>query len=172
MQGEGKLIAKDTLQFERIFLGTIEQVWEYLIDPKKRGKWFSKGTRGQKVGDEMIFIFSNSKLGTHPEPTPEKYKEFGDGFESKALITKWNKPNLLEIEWEGVVTFQLEQQKEKVKLTLTHEKLQDSKEARIGTLAGWHTHLDLLVDYLIGKETKGFWSVQLVREEEYAAKMD
>lgn len=169
MNTHGKLINPTTLQFERLLPGPIERVWEYITDADKRSKWFCGGTSGLNSGDEIEFVFYNSQLGSPVEQTPDKYKDYGDGFESKAVVIRANKPHLFEMEWEGVVTFELIAQGEMVKLTLTHEKLQDSKEARVGTLAGWHTHLDILVDQLHDKEPKGFWSTHMILEKEYSA---
>ncbi len=172
MNNYGKLIAPDTLQFERLLPGPIELVWEYLTDADKRSKWFCEGTSSHKPGEEIEFVFRNSQLGSPPEPTPDKYKEYGDGFESKAVIITSEKPNLYVIEWEGVVRFELEEQGDKVRLVLTHEKLQDSKETRVGTLAGWHTHLDILNDQLNGKESKAFWPAHMSLEDSYTSKVE
>ncbi|MEP1032390.1 SRPBCC family protein [Ekhidna sp.] len=171
MNKYGKLVAPTTLQFERLLPGPIERVWDYLTDAEKRAKWFCGGSTGLSPEDEIKFIFYNSQLGSPTKPTPEKYKDYGDGFESKAVVIRSEKPNLFVIEWEGVVTFALIEDGEMVKLTLTHEKLQDLKETRVGTLAGWHTHLDILVDQLNNRESKGFWSTHMDFEDEYASRL-
>ena len=119
----------------------------------------------------MKLVFHNSKLGSGNEPTPEKYQEFGDGFESIATIVDIDVPNRLVINWDnGIVTFKLEQLDAEVKLTLTHEKLPTDREQKIGTLAGWHTHLNILVDLLNNIDPKGFWSVHMQLEDEYGRK--
>lgn len=172
MNTNGKMISNHALQFERLLPGPIERLWEYITDADKRSKWFCGGSSGLNAGDEFKFVFYNSQLGSPPEPAPGKYKEFGDGFESRAVVVKAEKPFLFVIEWEGVVTFKLEEFGEMVKLTLTHEKLTDSKEARVGTLAGWHTHLDILVEVFNNREPKSFWSAHMALEDEYASKVD
>lgn len=171
MNTYGKLITPTTLQFERFLPGPIERVWEYITDAEKRSKWFCAGSSGLAPGDDIKFIFYNSQLGSPVEETPEKYKDYGDGFESQAIVVKSEKPNLFAIEWEGLVTFELTEEGKMVKLTLTHEKLQDSKETRVGTLAGWHTHLDILLDLFNNHESAGFWSTHMALEEEYASKI-
>ena len=172
MNTHGKLLDSQTLQFERLLPGPIERVWDYITDAEKRSEWFCGGTSGHQVGEGFTFVFHNSTLGHPPVPTPEKYKDFGDGFQSKAVVVKVDKPNLFVIEWEGIVTFKLEEVGEQVLLTLTHEKLQDSKESRVGTLAGWHTHLDILVTICTGQRPRSFWTVHMSFEDHYAKSVD
>ncbi|MEQ9403556.1 MAG: SRPBCC family protein [Cyclobacteriaceae bacterium] len=167
MNTYGKLVEPTTLRFERMMPGPIEKVWDYITDGEKRARWFAGGPTDLRAGGDMELVFHNSQLGSPSEPTPEKYKEFGDGFRSPAKILTCTPPVLFVIEWEGIVTFKLEEEGAGVKLTLTHEKLQDTKETRVGTLAGWHTHLDILVDRLNEVEPKGFWAVHMAHEKEY-----
>ncbi|MEM8895818.1 MAG: SRPBCC family protein [Bacteroidota bacterium] len=167
MEREGKLLDNRTLQFVRMLPGPIDRVWEYITDAEKRSKWFCGGSSGLAEGDKFKFVFHNSQLGSPPEPTPRKYAEYGDGFESEAVVVKAVKPHLFVIEWEGVVTFRLEEHDEQVKLTLTHEKLADSKESRVGTLAGWHTHLDILGEVLNDRVPNSFWSAHMAQEKAY-----
>ena len=171
MNEYGKLIAPTTLLFERIVPGTLEHVWEYLVDDEKRGKWFAGGPTHLVPGGKMELHFFNSKLSSTPDPTPEKYIEYGDGHKSEAEVVEFEKPKLLLIKWEdGLVKFELEKYEEnKVKLSLTHEKLQNTKEYRVGVLAGWHTHLNILSDILNNLEIKGFWTVHMRLEGEYEA---
>lgn len=167
MKKFGELIESNILRFERRLPGTIEQVWEYLVDEEKRGLWFAAGETDLVIGGEMKFVFKNSQFTNPPEPTPDKYKDYGDGFVSIAQVVKCEAPRLLVIEWEGLVTFELEQIEDEVMLTLTHEKLQDTKDTKVGTLAGWHTHLDILLDRLSNRTPKGFWGVHMDLESKY-----
>ncbi len=170
----GKLIDAQTLHFERILSGTRDQVWEYLVDYQKRSLWFAGGPTDLVSGGKMELIFRNSQFSKDPEPTPEKYKEYGDGFRSFATILEFEKPELLVIEWEeAIVRFQLvEVSVGQTKLTLTHENLKDDKKYRVGTFAGWHTHLNILVDRMNGNEVRGFWKVHMRLEEEYEKLLD
>ncbi|MEM6525091.1 MAG: SRPBCC family protein [Bacteroidota bacterium] len=167
MNNYGELINPTTLKFVRLLPGPIERVWEYLTDDHKRALWFAGGSTDLTPGGDMKLVFSNSQLSSPPDPTPEKYKDYGDGYVSQAKILRCEAPRLLKISWEGVVTFELEEIENKVKLTLIHEKLQDDNETRVGTLAGWHTHLDILFDKLNDKAPEGFWSVHMPLEDEY-----
>ncbi len=171
MNKYGVLIDSTTLQFERLLPGPIERIWEYLTDGDKRALWFAGGPTDLNAGGAMKLIFNNSKLSNPPDSTPEKYKEFGDGFVSEAKVLKCEPHTLFVIEWEGVVKFELEPHGDQIRLTLTHEKLKDDQEARVGTLAGWHTHLNVLDDRLNDVEPKGFWSVHMPLESEYADRL-
>ncbi len=171
MSKYGKIVEPNTLQFERLLPGAIGQVWKLITDAEKRALWFAGGPTDLQPGGEMQLVFRNSQFSP-PDPTPEKYKDFGDGFVSKATVLKCEPPHLFEIEWEGVVRFELEEADGHVKLTLTHEKLQDNKETRVGTLAGWHTHLDILFDRLNGDDPKKFWPAHMHLEKEYDQQVD
>ena len=171
MNEYGKLIDHTKLQFERLLPGSMDQVWEYLVDGEKRALWFAGGATDLQNGGKMALVFNNSQFSP-PDPAPEKYKEYGDGFVSEAVVLKSEPPHLLEIEWDGIVRFELEEVGDQVKLTLTHEKIEDKLETRIGTLAGWHTHLNILVDLISGNEVKKFWPVHMGLEEEYSELID
>ncbi len=168
MNKYGKLIERDTLQFQRLLPGPIDRIWQYLVDGEKRALWFAGGKADLKVGGKMELVFNNSQLSSPPDPVPEKYKEFQDGTLSSAEVLKIDPPQLLSIAWEGgVVTFELLEQDEAVLLTLTHEKLPTGMDPRIGTFAGWHTHLDILLDRLAEAAPAGFWKVHMRLEDEY-----
>lgn len=167
MDRQGTLINPQTLQFVRLLPGPIERVWDYLTDAEMRKQWFCGGSSALLPGKEVSFVFHNSQLGSPSHPTPEKYQEYGDGFESKAVVVKAEKPHLFVIKWEGVVTFQLEEKGDEVQLTLTHENMSDSRDARVGTLAGWHTHLDLLEEVLHNRTPFSFWPAHMRQEEAY-----
>lgn len=172
MEKYGKLVAPGTLKFERLLPGPIDRVWEFLTDAEKRGLWFAAGKLEAQQGGEMKLIFNNSTLSNPPDPTPEKYDEFGDGFISHATVITYEQNKKLVISWEGIVTFELEEVGDKVKLTLTHEKLKDDKTYKAGVFAGWHTHLDILFDRLSGKDPKGFWKIHMPLEEKYERLLD
>ncbi len=171
MNNYGELLTPTTLLFTRLLPGPIDRVWDFITDAEKRSKWFCGGTSGLVPNQEFKFVFHNSTLGSPPVDTPAKYKEYGEGFESPARVIKAEKPSLFIIEWEGIVTFKLEEVDDKVKLTLTHENLADTPETRIGTLAGWHTHLDILVDVSNNNEAKSFWTQHMKLEDEYEARL-
>ncbi|WP_424960992.1 SRPBCC family protein [Ekhidna sp.] len=168
MDKYGKLIEDHTLQFERLLPGPIERVWEYLTDGEKRALWFAGGPMDTVPGGKVEYQFNHDLLSPEEEVIPEKYKDLEGGMTSMADVLTYNEPHLLVIGWEGgEVTFKLEEQGDQVKLTLTHSNLKRDRDARIGTFAGWHTHLDILQDRLSKKDPKAFWTAHSKMEEEY-----
>lgn len=169
MNKYGKLIEDYTLQFERILPGPIERVWKYLTDADKRALWFAGGKMDNHPGGNIEYQFNHDRLSPEEEVIPEKYKDLEGGMTSMADVLTYDAPHLLVIGWEGgEVTFKLEELGDQVKLTLTHSNLNRDKDARIGTFAGWHTHLDILTDRLNGIDPKAFWKAHTRMEEEYS----
>lgn len=168
MNDFGKLILPDTLYFERLLPKPIERVWQYLTDDTLRGKWFAAGSLDPKVGGTMQLNFNHHDLSEEDDPTPDKYKEMDEGDKSTAIITAIEPYHLLAFEWDNSeVTIELSEVGEKVLLKLTHKKLKTDKETRIGTLAGWHTHLNILRDRLEETEPQGFWRIHMPLETAY-----
>ncbi|MEO9870924.1 SRPBCC family protein [Ekhidna sp.] len=168
MDKYGKLINDHTIQFERLLPGPIERVWEYLTDADKRALWFAGGEMDNNSGGKVEYQFNHNNLSPAKDPMPEKYKGMEGGTISVADVLTYDEPHLLIIGWEGgEVTFKLEEIDDQVKLTLTHSNLPNDKDKRVGTMGGWHTHLDILVDRMNGKDPKGFWSVHMNMEKEY-----
>ncbi|GAB4234479.1 MAG: SRPBCC family protein [Ekhidna sp.] len=162
------LLNADTLKIERLLPGPIERVWEYLVDGEKRAKWFSGGKMDQTVGGTMQLIFDHRQLSPIEDPTPEKYKEHANGSESFATVLEIDPPRFLKINWEdGIVSFVLTEEGDQVRLVLRHERLKSDKDYKIGVLAGWHGHLDILVAVMNNRVPDGFWKAHMSLEEEY-----
>ncbi|GGA84551.1 SRPBCC family protein [Puia dinghuensis] len=170
MDTMGKMIAPDTLRFERLLPGPIERVWAYLTESDKRGKWFASGEMQLFEGGKATLFFLHKELSPVPGPPPEKFKDMEAGTSSTGTILKVNAPYLLSFTFEGdsEVTITLEEKQDKVLLVLTHTKLPKDTYARISMSGGWHTHLDVLQDHLEGKVPPNFWQRYMEMEEEYA----
>ncbi|HKL19771.1 MAG TPA: SRPBCC family protein [Halalkalibaculum sp.] len=166
-----------TIRFERLLPGPIEKVWAYLTESGKRGKWLASGKMELRTGGRVELIFNHKNLSPHPDPIPEKYKEFDEVSTMQGVITNFDPPSLLSYTWgeesgvDSEVTFELTEEADDVRLVLTHRKIGDDPELLKGISAGWHTHLNILEDRLKGNEPKGFWSVHMPLEEEYAKRM-
>ena len=65
--------APNTVQLERLLDAPIERVWEFLVDPVKRGLWFAAGPLEQKQGGALAFTFDHDNLSANDVPYPEKY---------------------------------------------------------------------------------------------------
>lgn len=168
----------ETLRFERLLPGPIERVWDYLTKSELKEKWLAAGDIEPRVGGKVELNFYHKNLSEDDDPIPEKYREMEDGDSFIGRVTQWDPPHLLSYTWsentndQSEVTFELKSQKnEKVLLVLIHRKIGDNRDFIIGALAGWHTHLGILVDLLEGKEPQGFWRVHSRMEEEYSERV-
>lgn len=167
-----------TIRFERLLPGPVERVWVYLTESEKRGKWLASGKMEPRVGGHVELNFRHADLSPHDERPPDKYKHMEGGTGFTGRVTRYEPPRLLSYTWgegtgeESEVTFELTQKGEKVLLVLTHRRLGDDRNVLISVASGWHTHLGILVDYLNGREPKGFWSVHTRMEGEYEQRLD
>ena len=178
MNSYGSYIEQGTIRFVRVLPGPVERVWEYLTDGEKRGEWLAGGEMELRVGGRVELIFNHKNITPHDETPPEKYKEMDDESRLYGTITKLNPPKLLAYTWEepsapeSEVTFELQEEGEQVRLTLTHRNLGSDRDVLTGVGGGWHTHLDIMVDKLNGREPQPFWDKHMRLEEEYGKKLD
>lgn len=173
----GKMVETETIRFERLLPGPIERVWEYLTDSEKRGKWLASGKMERHVGGTVELIFNHKNLSPEADPIPDKYKDMDEVSTMQGTVTKYDPPHTLSYTWgeeagyDSEVTFELANEEDRVRLVLTHRKIGDDIEQLMGIAAGWHTHLNILSDCLEGVDPKGFWSVHMPLEEEYARRL-
>ncbi|MCO7223390.1 SRPBCC family protein [Pleionea sp. CnH1-48] len=174
MNRYGTLIDDNTLEFRRLLPGPIERVWSFIVDPEKRARWLAGGETDPKVGGTMELNFKNSELSPKQDEAPgESCKDMPDCVPTKGVITQFNPPHLFGFTWLGEkadteVRISLEQQGEKVLLTLIHSRLVIQDE-RLGIMAGWHTHLNIFEDVLGDQIPEGFWKQHNALEKEYEA---
>src|SRR5262245_12073676 len=74
MDKYGKVLAPDTVRFERLLPGPIERVWSYLTDPEKRSKWLAGGPMELRIGGPVKLWFHHKSLDTLPDEAPPRYK--------------------------------------------------------------------------------------------------
>lgn len=172
----GKLVAPGTLVLERLLPGPIEKVWAYLTESDLRKRWIAAGDMDLRVGGAVELIFDHDELSDVKEEVPEKYRDVCDvGTKMHGRILAVEPPHLLSYTWSeeengpSEVTFELAEMGDKVKLTLTHRKLFDN-ETLVGVAAGWHTHVDTLIDVLEGNALRPFWSRHMPLEDKYRKK--
>lgn len=163
------------VRIQRRLPGPIERVWSYLVDDKKRGRWFASGPMEPRVGGPIEFFFMHSRLCDVDEPTPEKYKAMENGLTSTGKVVRFDPPHVLAFDWHEIesegaseVTIELTAEGTDVLLTLTHRRL-TSEEDRLGVSGGWQSHLSTLQDELEGKPRRPFWANHTAIEEDYAA---
>lgn len=178
MSNYGIYTEPGTIRFERLLPGPIERVWEYLTDAEKRGEWLAAGEMELHMGGKVELIFNHNNLTPHDDVPPEKYNDMGGESRLHGQITQLDPPRLLSYTWEessapgSEVTFELEEEGEHVRLTLTHRHLGENRDTLTSVGAGWHTHLDIMTDKLNGRKPKPFWDTHTKLEKEYEKKLD
>lgn len=173
----GKLIDASTVRFERTLPGPIERVWSYLIDSDKRARWLCSGETELKVDGHVDMHFHNASLSRAEDiAPPEKYKDMPERVSFAGKVTRCKPPHVLAHTWEfedeaSEVCYELEEQDGKVRLVLTHRKL-DSTDMVLSVSGGWHTHLDILADVLEGREPRPFWKTHTEIEAQYIERLE
>lgn len=168
------VIGPGDVRIERLLPGPIERVWEYLVDPEKRGKWLATGPLESRAGGRIQFAFLHEQLSAEQAPPPEKYRKSNPS--SPDLMTgevlEWQPPTRLRITWvepsnpQSEVAFELSPQQENVLLVITHRRL-GNRNAVVGVAAGWHTHLTVLESVLRARQPRAFWNIFSPLEAEY-----
>lgn len=161
----GILTEPATLTLERLLPGPIERVWTYLIDGQKRRKWLASGDMEPRVGTEFELVWRNDGLSASPSQRPEGFPE---EHRMKSRIVEVDPPRRLTFTWNnsGDVTFALEPMGDKVLLTVIHRRLPD-RSTMLMVAAGWHMHLDTLVNWAEKAEPKPFWPGWQRLKEDY-----
>ena len=168
----GERIDDTTVRFERLLPGPLERVWEYLTDSDRRGSWFASGKTELEVGGRTEMHFHNASLSTQPDiDPPEKYKDMPEKMSFGGTVTRCDPPYVIAHTWEfedehSEVCFELQEEDDKVRLILTHRKLNGLDDV-LSVSGGWHTHLDILEDVLEGREPQAFWKMHAPLDAEY-----
>lgn len=172
MSSYGELVDSSTVRFERLLPGPIERDWRYVTEGDKRATWLAGGDMELEVDGMVELHFHNSSLSTQPDiEPPEKYRNMPEHVSFSGKVTRCEPPRILSHTWEldserSEVCYELEEQGDKVRLVLTHRRLQ-STEKVTSFCGGWHTHLDILNDVLHGREPSPFWKAYTTLEAEY-----
>ena len=160
-------ITPDTLRFERLLDAPVEKVWQYLVDPELRARWFMAAPSELKVGGSFGLTMDHDNLSDEDVPTPEKYRPYlGKSWEER--ITRYEPPHFLAITWDGgdsgEVTFALTAEGHKTLLVLTHTGLRGRDDA-VNFGGGWHSHLAVLERRIRGEGVPNFWALHAQAEE-------
>lgn len=172
MDPYGELVDDNTVRFERLLPGPIERVWQYLVDGDKRREWLCAGDFASEEGAAIELRFHNARLsGDDDIDPPEKYANLNGEIVMTGRILEYDEPRVLAHSWvfngeDSVVRYELEAQRDGVRLTLTHSRL-PGKESVLSVSGGWHTHLALLEAILGEKNLPPFWATQSPLEAEY-----
>jgi uncharacterized protein YndB with AHSA1/START domain len=177
MSEYGELIDDNTVRFERMLPGPIERVWGYIVESDKRRKWLCAGDIGPGDGANIDMHFHNETLSTAKDiEVPEKYRDLPTEMDFSGTVTRWEPPYAVSHTWDfgdeesSEVCYELEEVGDKVRLVLTHRRL-ESRDTILDVSGGWHTHLDILVDVLEGREPRPFWKTHTTLEAEYTERL-
>ncbi|MGB7847081.1 MAG: SRPBCC family protein [Candidatus Acidiferrum sp.] len=166
----GAKIETGTFRIERLLPGPVERVWAYLTEPEKRRKWFGAGPMELRVGGRVALQFRFSELTTEKTP-PSK----DDSCKVPGQVTQCDPPRLLSYTWgdgpaASEVTFQLTPQGSSVLLVITHRRLGE-RTKMVSVASGWHTHVDILVDHLSGRNPRPFWRTKARLQKQYSERL-
>lgn len=157
-----RLISEDTLEIVRMLPASRETVWEFIVNPELRKKWFCSGAMGQKPGEAFFMEFDNSQ---HSKTIPPEAASDACHLKvtMEGTLTCFEPLQKLGYFWPGEtddesshVVIQLEDLGDQTRLRLTHSRLTKS-EHRTEAAAGWHAHLDLCIAAIAGQERQDFW---------------
>ncbi|KPL54027.1 hypothetical protein ABB55_18915 [Prosthecomicrobium hirschii] len=159
--GFGRRVAADTVVIERLLPGTAARLWRYLTEPDLRRQWLAAGAFDLVPGGAIELVFRNNGLTPGDAPPPAGFERFGEESRLEGIVTECDPPHCLAYTWgrsetASQVRFDLLETGAGVRLTVTHSRLADPG-AMINVSAGWHSHLDLLVSRIDGREPEGFW---------------
>jgi len=158
-QDFAKIVLPAKLEITRLLPADPDRVWEFLVDPELRKLWFCAGETGSAPGEPFQMAFDHTLLSESEAPADSGCSE---PMVMTGTIVTFDPPKELTYEWPGenesttLVTICLQAEEDGTRLNLTHERLVNPEFKR-GASAGWHTHLDLLVDLTNGKPTRDFW---------------
>jgi uncharacterized protein YndB with AHSA1/START domain len=174
MNEYGELLDANTMQFVRLLPGPIERVWRYLTESDKRARWLCAGDVETTVDGHVDMHFHNVSLsGDDDIPRPDRDTPEKVSFRGKVM--RCEPPHMLEHTWEfgdefSIVRYELEERAGKVRLVLTHRRLETS-DVLLSVSSGWHSHLNLLEDVLEGRRRRPIYRMQVQYEEEYGQRL-
>ena len=160
----------DTVRLQRVLPGPIERVWQHLTDAGLRRQWLAGGDNVQpRPGTSFELVWRNDELTDPPGKHPDG---FGDEHRLQSRVIECDPPRRLAFTWDGDsdVAIDLEPRGDKVLLTLVHRHL-GSRNRVLMHGAGWHAHLDLLVDRISGRRPEPFWDSWIALKADYDARL-
>ena len=168
----GEVLESGAVRFERLLPGPIERVWSYLVESEKRATWFCGGETEARVGGKIDLFFKHSQI-TDERPPESARKMNDEGALMSGTVTVFEPPYRLAFNWVGMgdpdsdVEIELAKVGDKVRLVLIHRRLA-TKDRMAMVSSGWHLHLGLLEDQLLGQRPRAFWSVHESLMAKYA----
>lgn len=161
----GVLTEPTTLKIQRLLPGPVDRIWAYLTQSDLRRQWLAAGHMEMQPGMAFELVWRNNEL---TDPPGQRPPGFADEHRMESRIIECDPPHKLVITWglNGDVCFELTPEGNNVLLTLTHRRVPD-RATLLKVSAGWHTHLDILLARLTGKQPQPFWDGWSRLQNEY-----
>jgi uncharacterized protein YndB with AHSA1/START domain len=167
----GEVLESGAVRFERMLPGPVERVWSYLVEDGKRATWFCGGETEPRSGGRIDLFFKHSRITD--EAPPENARKMNDeGSLMSGTVRVYEPPYRLAFNWIGMgdpdsdVEIELTPVGNEVRLVLIHRRLA-TKSRMAMVSSGWHLHLGLLEDQLLGQAPRAFWSAHEPLMAEY-----
>jgi uncharacterized protein YndB with AHSA1/START domain len=130
---------KYVLRYERRLVHPIQRVWSALTQPEEIVGWLAEATMDLVVGGNVELRWLNTD-------------DQGNRAEAHGTITELDPPHLIEYDTDihGLLRWELREAGNGTVLTFTNIT-PAPEEYKLMVAAGWHIHLDHLVDALEGK---------------------
>lgn len=163
--------APGEVRLVRLLPGPIERVWDFIIDPEKRARWFCGGAWDSHAGGKVVFAMHHKNLAPDETPPAEYAKVQDPGVTFEGRVLRCEPPHLFEFTFGGddsVVTFDLQPEADKVRLIVTHRASGDDLKETGSFASGWHIHFAHLIALLNGAPRPPFWALHAWLAPEYA----
>lgn len=154
-------ISTSKLVLERHLDASVERVWQFIVDPDLRARWFMAAPDDPRPDGTIGFTMEHDRLSDQPVPTPSQYRDFlGQSWTERILA--FEPPHRILFTWEdgvaGEVEIRLLAEGEGTRLVLTHSRLRGREDA-IDFGGGWHSHLAALARRIVGEGVPDFWAL-------------
>jgi uncharacterized protein YndB with AHSA1/START domain len=129
---------RDVLRYERRLAQPVERVWRAITEPDEIVRWLAEAELEPREGGKVVLRWLNM-----PEENPV----------ARGTVTAFDPPWTLELDTDihGVLRFELTEDDGGCRLSFTASYPALDDESSLSVLAGWHIHLDHLVDALVGR---------------------
>ncbi len=133
VRADGELM---TLQFERRYEATPDEVWAALTEPESIRRWlFAEAVLEPRVGGAFRLRWSENEAG--------------------GSVLVWEPPRTFQVEWNetnvrSILRIEITAVENGAALALEHRNI--THKAANGMGAGWHAHLEALGEILSGRE--------------------
>jgi uncharacterized protein YndB with AHSA1/START domain/peptidoglycan hydrolase CwlO-like protein len=135
----GKVVNDQTIRFERLLPGRLDEVWKYFTVAGEASKWLAPGNIEARLGGRIELNFEPDKL---------PFRQ-GKGSRIIGLFNSFEPGHKLGFSWmdtaddlDSAVSIELSEKGNQTAVVLTHSRLPASRMHEF--MASWHAHLDVL----------------------------